>query len=140
MSPQSSLSETSVSLKPSPRLALLITALGIGLFALPIPPWPSACVSGFGLFLLIQTYTLKIEFTKNDLVVWQLNKEIRRFPFEKWLAWRIFFPEMPGILYFREEASPHLLPVLFDPSTLQEQLRLRVGTLERPKTTPLTTS
>jgi len=37
---------------------------------------------------------------------------------------------LPGFLYFREEASPHLLPILFDINSLKEQLRLRVKGLE----------
>ena len=60
----------------------------------------------------------------------QLNRELRRFPFEDWLAWRIFLPWLPGILYFREQASPHLLPILFDKEMLEKQLKLRVGSLE----------
>ena len=40
---------------------------------------------------------------------------------------------MPGFLYFREEASPHLLPILFEVNSLKEQLRLRVKDLEIQK-------
>ncbi len=122
-----------VSLKPSPRLSILTTFLGIALYPLLPSPVPSLVVSIFGLFLLIQTFILRLEFTPEDLVVWQLNRELRRFPFNSWLAWRLFLPELPGILYFREEASPHLLPILFDPKELENQLRLRVGDLEKPK-------
>ncbi|KGG18032.1 putative membrane protein [Prochlorococcus sp. MIT 0602] len=39
-------------------------------------------------------------------------------------------PQLPGILYFRETASPHLLPILFDKTMLESQLKLRVGSLE----------
>ncbi|KGG14331.1 putative membrane protein [Prochlorococcus sp. SS52] len=60
----------------------------------------------------------------------QLGKEIRCFPFKNWLAWRIFLPQLPGILYFRETASPHLLPILFDRTMLETQLKLRVGSKE----------
>ncbi len=131
-SPQFKNSE-SITLKPAPRLPLLITAFGIALLPLPIYPWPSIVIISFGLFLLLQAFTLRLEFTSQDLVVSQLDKEIRRFPFKSWLAWRIFLPGLPGILYFREEASPHLLPILFDPEMLKEQLRLRVGQLEVPQ-------
>ena len=75
---------------------------------------------------------MRLEFTPNDLVVWQLGKELRRFPYKNWLAWRMLLPALPGILYFREEASPHLLPILFDKNELLNQLRLRVGNLEKP--------
>ncbi len=120
----------SVVLKPTHQLPLIITTLGLILLAFPINPWPAVAIVVFGLFLLLQSFTLKLEFTNDALVVWQLGRELRRFPFAKWLAWRIFLPQLPGILYFREEASPHLLPILFDPNMLESQLRLKVGDLE----------
>ena len=123
----------SVVLKPFHRLPLTITLLGLALLPIPTNPWPSILISGFGLFLLLQSFILRLEFTPKDLIVWQLGRELRRFPFRDWLAWRILLPKLPGILYFREEASPHLLPILFDPTALEEQLKLRVGTLEVPK-------
>ena len=123
----------SVILKPFHTLPLVITSLGLGLIPIFTNPWPSIIISSFGLFLLLQSFILRLEFTPNDLVVWQLGRELRRFPFKSWLAWRLFLPKLPGILYFREEASPHLLPILFDPTTLENQLKLRVGALETPK-------
>ena len=80
-----------------------------------------------------QSFTLKLKFTKEDLIVIQLGKELRRFPFKNWIAWRIILPELPGFLYFREEASPHLLPILFEVNSLKEQLKLRVKDLEIQK-------
>lgn len=123
----------SVFLKPMHRLPILITSLGLLLLPVPINRWPSIIVISFGLFLLLQSFILRLEFTPKDLVVWQFGRELRRFPFKSWLAWRLLLPKLPGILYFREEASPHLLPILFDPLTLENQLKLRVGTLETPK-------
>ena len=64
------------------------------------------------------------------LFVLQLGRQLRCFPFKDWLAWRIFLPGLPGILYFREQASPHLLPILFDIEMLEQQLKLRVGSKE----------
>jgi len=52
----------------------------------------------------------------------------------------MIFPGIPGILFFREVNSPHFVPILFDPVTLLEQLRLRVGHLELPKETKLENS
>ena len=123
----------SVVLNPDHRLPLLITFIGFALIAIPINPWPAILIISFGLFLLLQSFILRLEFTPNDLVVRQLGKELRRFPFKSWLAWRLLLPKLPGILYFREEASPHLLPILFDPLKLESQLKLRVGELETPK-------
>ena len=122
-----------VVLQPSHQLPLIIMALGLVFLPLPIYPWPSLVISGFGLFLLLQSFILRVEFTPNDFVVWQFGRELRRFPFKSWLAWRLLLPALPGVLYFREEASPHLLPILFDPITLEKQLKLRVGSLQTPK-------
>ncbi len=121
-----------VILSPKPQLALIIFFLGLLLIPLPFHPWPSLVISGFGLALLAQTITLRLEFTNESMIVWQLNRELRRFPFKEWLAWRIFLPWLPGILYFRETQSPHLLPILFNVDDLQQELRLRVGNLEKP--------
>ena len=115
---------------PSFQLPLLITVFGILLLPLPLTPWPTIIISSFGLFLLFQSFTLRLEITEKDLIVLQLGKELRRFPFKNWLAWKILLPKLPGLFYFREEASPHLLPILFDPKVLETQLKLRVGTLE----------
>ena len=120
-------------LKQNPRLPLIIAAIGLILLPVSNSPWPTIIISSFGLFLLVQSFTLKLEFTDKDLVVIQLGKEIRRFPFEKWLSWRIFLPQLPGLLYFREEASPHLLPIIFDREALEIELRKRVGDLEISK-------
>ena len=70
----------------------------------------------------------------------QLGRELRRFPFKNWISWRILLAQLPGFLYFREEASPHLLPILFEVNSLKEQLRLRVGGLEIDKSIESTTS
>ncbi len=125
-------SNKSIILDQNPRLPLLIAALSITLIPLPFHPWPTITIGVFSIFLLIQSFTLKIEFTQEDFIVWQLGKELRRFPFKDWLAWRLFFPNLPGILYFREKASPHLLPILFDAKQLEGQLREKVGSLEIP--------
>ncbi len=137
---KSSESKDSVSLSPNPRLPLLIILLGGSLGILPINHWVPILLTTFGLFLLIQTYTLRLEFDANSMVVWQLGRELRRFPYENWLAWRLLLPGLPGILYFREVASPHLLPILFDKDTLQNQLRLRLSTLEKPEKSDQTLS
>ena len=122
----------SVILKPNIRLPVLVYVIGLAMLPLPLHPWATIVVCGFAVFLLVQAYLLRLELTDKDLVIWRVDEEIRRFPFANWLAWRMFLPEIPGILFFREVKSPHLLPILFDPVMLLEQLRLRVGTLEVP--------
>ena len=119
-----------VTLKPDVRLPLLVVALGLAL--LPLSPWPTLVVVLFGLFLLIQSASLRLEFKEDALIVWQNSRELRRFPYDQWLSWRLFAPWLPGLFYFRETQSIHFLPILFSPKELREQLELRVGALELP--------
>lgn len=133
MTSENPLKKESVILSPSYRLPIFIILLGLLFLITPIHPWPTILISSFGFFLLLQSFTLKLKFTKDDLIVMQLDNELRRFPFKNWIAWRIILPKLPGFLYFREEASPHLLPILFEVNSLKEQLRLRVKDLEIEK-------
>ena len=134
MTLKNDLEKDSVILSPSFRLPLLIIFIGLLFLTTPyFHPWPTITVSSFGFFLLLQSFTLKLKFTKDDLIVMQFGNELRRFPFKNWIAWRIILPQLPGFLYFREEASPHLLPILFEVKSLREQLKLRVKDLEIEK-------
>ena len=130
---KNSLENQSVILPASYRLPIFIIFIGLLFLITPFNPWATIIISSFGFFLLLQSFTLKLQFTKDDLIVMQLGNELRRFPFKNWIAWRIIFPQLPGFLYFREEASPHLLPILFDVNSLREQLKLRVKDLEIEK-------
>ena len=87
-----------VILRPDPRLPLLVVAFGAALLPLPGQPWPTLVVVLFGLFLLIQTASLRLEFEELALIVWQNGRELRRFPYEHWLAWRLFAPLAAGIV------------------------------------------
>ena len=133
MTSENLLDKESVILSPSYRLPIFIIILGLLFLITPFHPWPTIIISSFGFFLLLQSFTLKLKFTKDDLIVMQLGNELRRFPFKNWIAWKLIFPKLPGFLYFREEASPHLLPILFEVNSLKEQLRLRVKNLEIQK-------
>ncbi len=131
---ENSLNKEGVVLSPSFRLPTIIIFFGLLFLITPFQPWPSIIISSFGFFLLLQSFTLKLKFTKDDLIVMQLGNELRRFPFKNWIAWKIILPQLPGFLYFREEASPHLLPILFEVNSLKEQLTLKVKELEIKKT------
>ena len=122
----------SVTLSADARLPLLVVGLGVALLPLPLSPWPTVVVVLFGVFLLIQTASLRLEFEERALIVWQNSRELRRFPYDQWLTWRLFAPWLPGLFYFRETQSIHFLPILFSPKQLREQLELRVGALEVP--------
>ena len=125
----------SVTLSPDARLPLLVVVLGVALLPLPLSPWPTVVVVLFGVFLLIQTASLRLEFEERALIVWQNGRELRRFPYDQWLTWRLFAPWLPGLFYFRETHSIHFLPILFSQKELREQLELRVGDLEVPAST-----
>ena len=127
---KNSLDNESVILSASYRLPIFIIFIGLLFLITPFNPWATIIISSFGFFLLLQSFTLKLKFTNNDLIVMQLGNELRRFPFKNWIAWRIILPQLPAFLYFREEASPHLLPILFEVNSLKEELRLRVKDLE----------
>ncbi len=133
MTSENLLDKDSVILSPSYRLPIIIIFVGLLLLLSPFHPWPTIITSSFGFFLLLQSFTLKLKFTNEELIVIQLGNELRRFPFKNWIAWKIILPKLPGFLYFREEASPHLLPILFEVNSLKEQLRLRVKNLEIQK-------
>tara|TARA_Y100001968_G_scaffold333902_1_gene400795 strand:+ start:2299 stop:2685 length:387 start_codon:yes stop_codon:yes gene_type:complete len=121
-----------VFLNRSHRLPILIIVLGASLIPFEVPYLFSILICSFGIFLLAQSFTLRIELADDDFVVWQLGKELRRFPYKNWIAWRIILPGLPGFFYFREEASPHLLPIIFDHVELRNQLQKKVGDLEIP--------
>ena len=123
-----------VSIAPSPRLPLLIFMLGPALLPLPLHPWPTLINSLIALALLVQSYSLRLEFEQNALIVWRGSQELRRFPYDDWMSWRLFWDGFPAVLYFRERKSPHLIPVLFNAKELREQLKARVGNLEHNAT------
>tara|TARA_Y100001968_G_scaffold217762_1_gene200364 strand:+ start:2081 stop:2485 length:405 start_codon:yes stop_codon:yes gene_type:complete len=133
MNSTSTSKQEEVIIPPSFQLPLIIIVVGLLLIFLPLSPWPTVIVSSFGFFLFLQSLTLRLKITKEDLIVLQLGKELRRFPFKNWIAWKILLPQLPGFFYFREEASPHLLPILFNRKVLEAQLKLRVGKLEIKK-------
>ena len=122
--------EDSVTISPSFQLPLILIALSFLLLFLNIGTYPTIISASFSFFLLLQAFTLRIKISQDDFIVLQLGKEIRRFPFKNWLTWKLFLPTLPGIFYFREKSSPHLLPILFNPEQLRDQLKDKVGELE----------
>ena len=126
--------ENSVTISPSFQLPIILIALSFMLLFLNIGLIPTIISASFSFFLLLQSFTLRIRITEDDFIVLQLGKEIRRFPFKNWLTWKLFLPNLPGIFYFREKSSPHLLPILFNPEQLKKQLQEKVGDLEINKT------
>jgi hypothetical protein len=127
-----------VTLAPRPWVALGVVTLGAACLLLPIG-WPAAgwlalATGLFGGFLLLQSALLRLRFNEEALLVLRGETEICRFPYEEWLGWKLFLPAVPVLFYFRERTSIHLLPVLFDATSLREQLEKRLGRLDPPKT------
>ncbi|MEO1145819.1 MAG: DUF3119 family protein [Cyanobacteria bacterium J06638_22] len=112
-----------VELAPNYRLPIAILLLGIALGFLNV--WVGGVVALFGLFLAIQTATLRLRFTATDLDVYRGDNRIRQFPYAEWQNWEIFWQPVPILFYFKEIKSIHFVPVIFDPKTLRECLEQR---------------
>ena len=125
--------QAGVILAPRPWVPLGVVALGLAcLLLLPLwgwATWLALAVGLFGLFLLLQSQLLRLQFTSDALLVWNRQSLLRRFPYEAWLGWRLFWGPLPVLFYFREQRSIHLLPVLFDATTLRQQLRQHLSAL-----------
>ena len=122
--------EEPVMISPSFQLPIILIILSFMLLFLKIGSLPTIVFASFSFFLLLQSFTLRIKITNDDFIVLQLGKEIRTFPFKNWISWKFFFPIIPGIFYFREKSSPHLLPILFNPKQLKDELIKKVDSLE----------
>ena len=114
-------------LELQPRFWVPLGVVGLGL-ACGLLSWIAAAVVVlFGCFLMLQTALLRLRFEAEALVVTRSGDEIRRFPYSDWMGWRVFWPAVPVLFYFREVNSIHFLPMLFDANALIEQLTTRIG-------------
>ena len=95
--------------------------------------WGGLAVLAFAAFLALQAAILRLRFSADALLVLRSGTEIRRFPYGDWLSWRLFFPSLPVLFYFREVRTPHLLPMLFDATALRAQLEQRVPRPASPR-------
>ncbi|MFM7677083.1 MAG: DUF3119 family protein [Synechococcus sp.] len=119
----------------APRYGVPVAVVLLALALLPLQAlwsWalvPAALVGLLGLLLLLQTVQLRLQFSATALLVWSGRRCIRRFPYDDWLGWRLFWPGVPVLFYFRETRTPHLLPMLFEAAGLEEQLRRHLPAL-----------
>lgn len=124
--------EKNTTLQPSYNIpiALMVSGVGLGVLLLALSGGRLAALAGivtlFGLFLLYQAATLRLVFTETDLDIYRGETRIRRFPYEEWEIWEIFWTPVPVLFYFREVNSIHFLPILFSPDTLRSQLEQRL--------------
>lgn len=121
-------SATTTVLAPSYTLpvVLVIVALPLAL----LQPWVGGAIALFGLFLMFQAATLRLQFTETALDIYRGETLIRRFPYQDWLNWQIFWSPVPILFYFKEVNSIHFLPILFDPKMLKNCLEQRINVVK----------
>ncbi|MBD2388209.1 DUF3119 family protein [Cylindrospermum sp. FACHB-282] len=114
---------STVELKPSYNIPVVLVIVAIPL--LLVQPWVGGAGALLGLFLMFQAVTLRVQFSATDFDLYRGEKLIRRFPYQEWQNWRIFWNGVPILFYFKEINSIHFLPILFDPNTLKTCLEER---------------
>jgi hypothetical protein len=112
-----------ITLPPSFKIPIVLIAAAIVITF--IKWWLGLPIGLFGLFLLLQSVLLKLQFTATALDVYRGEKLIRSFPYAEWLHWEIFWAPVPILFYFREVNSIHFLPIIFDPTMLRDCLAQR---------------
>lgn len=112
---------SSIELAPNYTLPLVLVIAAIPL--LLVQPWVAGVIAVLGLFLIFQTATIRLRFTETALDIYRGEQTlIRRFPYQDWQNWRIFWLNLPILFYFKEINSIHFLPILFDHKTLKSCL------------------
>ncbi|MDH6099565.1 DUF3119 family protein [Anabaenopsis sp. FSS-46] len=116
-------STSTVELQPSYNIPIVLLIAAIPLLVVQV--WVGVVIALLGLFLLLQTATIRLQFTATDLDIYRGEKLLRRFPYQEWQNWRIFWNRIPILFYFKEVNSIHFLPILFDPKSLKSCLESR---------------
>lgn len=109
-----------IELKPSYNIPLILVFSSIPLALIQV--WLSLVVALFGLFLMFQAVSIRLQFTPTALDIYRSNELLRRFPYVEWENWQIFWQPIPILLYFKEVKSIHFLPIIFNAKTLRECL------------------
>jgi hypothetical protein len=109
----------------APRYAIPLVLVLAAVPLLFVQKWAGLPLLLFGLFLMYQAATLRLQFTATDFDIYRSSNLIRRFPYREWQNWRIFWPAVPILFYFKEINSIHFLPILFDRKMLQTCLEQR---------------
>lgn len=114
---------SAVELAPSYVLPIVLVLAAIPMLLFSI--WVGGAIALFGLFLMFQAVTLRLQFTDTALDIYRGETLIRRFPYQEWQNWEIFWTSVPILFYFKEVKSIHFLPILFDPKMLKTCLEQR---------------
>jgi hypothetical protein len=131
MTTPSSTTSTLETVELSPSYAIPIILVIAAIPVLFFQPWLALGIALFGVFLLLQTVTIRLQFTPTDLDVYRSGKLIRRFPYQDWLNWEIFWSPVPILFYFREIKSIHFLPIIFNAQTLRMCLEKYCGGIKK---------
>ncbi|AOW99821.1 glycerol dehydrogenase [Moorena producens PAL-8-15-08-1] len=116
-------STSTVELPPSYTLPIVLIVAAVTIVL--IQPWVSLAIALLGFFLLFQAVTIRLQFTETALDIYRSETLIRRFPYQEWQNWEIFWTSVPILFYFSEVKSIHFLPILFDPKLLRTCLEER---------------
>lgn len=116
-------SNIATTLRPSYKLPIAMVLLSLPLLFVQLVV--GIVWALFSLFLLYQTTAIRLSFTPTALEVSRNDTLLKTFPYADWESWKIFWPTVPILFYFKEVNSIHFLPVLYDPQQLKEQLELR---------------
>lgn len=116
-------STETVELAPSYIIPLVLVMASLPLTL--VQKWVSLAIALFGLFLMLQTVFIRLQFTETALDVYRSGNLIRRFPYSEWENWKIFWSGVPILFYFKEVKSIHFLPIIFDPKMLRTCLEQR---------------
>ncbi|HEY9597857.1 MAG TPA: DUF3119 family protein [Cyanophyceae cyanobacterium] len=112
-----------VELSPSYTVSLVLIVAAVPLCFVQL--WVGLPIALLGLFLFFQTVTIRLKFTETALDIYRSDTLLRRFPYQDWQNWRIFWTPIPILFYFKEVKSIHFLPILFDPKMLKTCLEQR---------------
>ncbi len=116
-------STQTVELSPSYTLPVVLVLVALPMLLVQI--WASLVIGILGLFLMFQAATIRLRFTETALDIYRSDTMIRRFTYQDWQNWRIFWTPVPILFYFKEVKSIHFLPILFDPKMLKTCLEQR---------------
>lgn len=120
MTPSPYSSTATIELAPNYTLPVVVIVAAIPLLLLS--PWIGGVVALFGMFLMFQAGTLRLQFTDTAFDIYRGENLIRRFPYQEWQNWEIFWSNVPILFYFKEVKSIHFLPIIFDPKMLRSCL------------------
>lgn len=113
-----------IQLAPSYKLPLVLAIAGIPMLLVQV--WLGGAIILFGLFLMFQAATLRLQFTESALDIYRGETLIRQFPYQEWQNWEFFWSAVPILFYFKEVNSIHFLPIIFDPIMLKTCLEQRI--------------